>query len=304
VRTVRDGRAAAVDVGGSKLALAVVAPDLTLTRRTEIASRGRPEAELIASVHAWLSDAAVEAPCCVGVASPGIVDAAGRVALAANLPQWEGPSIAGLLEKITLPTAIVNDVKAAALAEARRGSGQDASIVLYVNLGTGFAVAVTVDGRLETGAHGAAGELGYWVGASDDEGARAGKTPLEARIGGWGVAARARMLGHDLSAAEVAAADAPTLRTLWLAVADEAARAVANAATFADPDVVVLGGGMSRDPRLRAAIEDAVARFVPVPPPVRTARFGRDAGLIGAALAAWDRATTTASGDAGRDAGA
>lgn len=111
----------------------------------------------------------------VGVAVPGIVDAdRGIAAYSANLGWRDVPLRALLSERLDgIPVALGHDVRTGGLAEGRIGAGQGADRFLFVPLGTGIAGAIGIDGRVEAGAHGFAGEIGHIV-------VRPGGTPARA----------------------------------------------------------------------------------------------------------------------------
>ena len=107
--------------------------------------------------------------------------------LAPNVPGWDGLSLpAALREGLSIDCLeLGNDVKAAALAEARWGRLRGADPALLVLLGTGVAAGIVVGGEVVTGAHGAAGEFGYNLrGPQDDD--RDRRSAGAARGGGRG----------------------------------------------------------------------------------------------------------------------
>jgi glucokinase len=99
----------------------------------------------------------------------------------------------------------------------------------------------------------------------------------------------------------VAEASDEALSVLWEGVCVEVGIAVANAATLFDPEVVVLGGGMSQDERLVAEVSAALNRLVMFRPRLELAVFGRDAALVGASLAAWELSSQISGGPRSHD---
>jgi len=84
-----------------------------------------------------------------------------------------------------LPAAFGNDVKLAALAELTWGALAKVAHGVYLNLGTGIAATLVVDGQVVDGAHGAAGEIGYWLtGSAMPQAAAQGAAPTEEALGG------------------------------------------------------------------------------------------------------------------------
>src|SRR5207245_1934226 len=100
-----------------------------------------------------------------GVAVPGIVDAERGVAVyAANLGWSDVPMRALLSERLDgVPVALGHDVRTGGLAEGRIGAGKGSDRFLFVPLGTGIAGAIGINGTVEAGAHGFAGEIGHVV---------------------------------------------------------------------------------------------------------------------------------------------
>lgn len=99
----------------------------------------------------------------IGLCSPGSVDSkSGIVLRTANLPCWRNFPLARRIEKrYRLPTRLINDANAAALAEARWGAGKGQASVFYVSLGTGIGTALILQGRIHEGRTGGAGEGGH-----------------------------------------------------------------------------------------------------------------------------------------------
>jgi glucokinase len=222
----------------------------------------------------------------VGAVSPGIVEA-DRVLLAPNVPGWDGLSLpAALRDGLSIDCLeLGNDVKAAALAEARWGSLRCADPALLVLLGTGVAAGIVVGGEVVTGAHGAAGEFGYNLRGPHDEIATDGRpAPLEEAVGGRGIGERGgQLLGTPMSAADVFASPDGRARALIDEALDELAVHVANLAIAIDPARVAVGGGlMSQTERVLAALERRLSSAVPFPPELVTAAFVHDGPLRGA----------------------
>jgi glucokinase len=220
----------------------------------------------------------------VGVVSPGIIREDG-VALAPNNPGWETLRLRETFAAAFpgVPVAVMNDVKAGALAESATGALVGTRSGIYLNLGTGLAAAFVVDG--------AAGEIAYQLPGPRHPVAYAdGHAPLEEIVSGQAIGANASaVLGRPVDAAE-AFALAPTHPAV-AAVVDAAIEAlathVANLAVALDPDRVVLAGGLVGQavvlvPRLAAVLR----RTVPFPPEVLVARHPFDAPLAGALVIA------------------
>ena len=206
-----------IDFGGTKVALATAAPDGSVLRSARLATKAADGAVQVVerSLHCARellarTSAATGGSClAVGAVSPGIVEA-DRVLLAPNVPGWDGLSLpAALREGLSIDRLeLGNDVKAAALAEARWGRLRAADPALLVLLGTGVAAGIVVGGEVVTGAHGAAGEFGYNLRGAQDEIATDGRpAPLEEAVGGRGIGERGgHLLGTPMSAEDANAA--------------------------------------------------------------------------------------------------
>src|SRR3954471_9544694 len=157
-----------LDFGGTKIAAAVTDADGTMLGTTVIpagAEQGA-RASLAGAVDAGrtLLDraAAGRRLAAVGVSTFGIPRADG-VALAPAIDGWADLAIGRELSRAFdgVPVRVATDVKAAARVEAERGSLAGCDPAIYLNLGTGLAVAIVVDGRVVAGRNGASGEIGY-----------------------------------------------------------------------------------------------------------------------------------------------
>jgi len=296
----------AFDFGGTKMAIATAACSGQILQRTELPTRGAEGAEqaLARAVTAGTSllretagDGAV--PRGVGVSTMGIT-LEDHVLMAPNVVGWERQAIPSLMRRAfgTDAVRVDNDVKAAARAELRWGELAGVETGLYLNVGTGFAAVLIVDGKVVSGAHGAAGEIGYNLrGLHQDEGASAGRVPLEEFVGGGAIAARAgRRFGTGTTPAELFGSVGihPGARAFVEEILTEIAFHLTNLTIALDPSRIVVGGGLMRSqdiilPRLR----DHMQRFVPFPPDVVAGRFLLDGGLMGGvalALAAAEEA--------------
>ncbi len=291
-----------LDFGGTKIAVATSSADGVLVDRSVLrtdAAAGADQALRRAVQEGRrLLERSGAPPAAVGVVCPGIA-LADRVLLAPNVPGWGEVAMAervraGLAAEEADPGPLVvgNDVKAGALAEARHGALRGSRTGLYVNLGTGFCVSVVVDGQVLDGAHGAGGEVGYQLRRAGEPGYADGHAPVEETVAGLGLGARAsQAAGRPLTATEALRSTQPQVVAALAPALDLIDLTLANACCLVDPDAVVLGGGMvaAADilvPRLDAAL----ARAVPFPPSVGTARFVDDAPLIGALTLAADAA--------------
>ncbi len=306
-----------IDIGGSKVALAtspVGDPRDRLAALTIPTRAGEGAARVLARVldaaRRITDDTQARSgttPAAIGAVSPGIVGE-DSILLAPNNPGWDRLALpSSLRDGLGVSTvAAGNDVKAAALAEARWGALAGARTGVFLNLGTGIAAAVVVDGAVLSGAHGAAGEVAYALHGPADPGFANGRAPLEERISGSALAARGRaMTGCEITAAEVfaRAPGDPALRDLLDESLDVLAMHVTNLAIAVDPAVIAVGGGLAGSfDQIRPRLEAMLARAVPFPPVLTLARFRDDAALVGALTLADEAVRPTADSNCGLDA--
>jgi glucokinase len=300
------------DLGGTDLKAGVVAPDGVIERFVRQPSRVAESAD---APYETIREAARrllepgEKIAAIGLGSPGVIDPEdGRLRGGTpHLPHWsERPLAADLRGMFGTPVAVDNDANAAALAEQRVGVARDARVVVMLTLGTGIGCGIVIDGRPLRGAHGGAGELGHVPLGRRGVPCRCGVADCvepEASGSGLARAARERGLGA-LDAAGVfarAGAGDPVARELIDGFIDRLAAVVGTVVNVLNPDVVVIGGGVSSAgdalfTPLRASLERYAlathrAGLRLVPP-----MLGERAGSVGAGLLGW---TALASASAG-----
>ncbi len=304
-----------VDVGGTK----VLAGDVTddgvvhhLTRGTTPGRHAAPEAVEEAVAEAVRRTARGRVPAAVGVAAAGFVDAEGaRVRFAPHLP-WRGQDVRRRLSDLLgAPVVLENDATCAAHAEAAYGAGRGVGSMLLVTLGTGIGGALVLDGRPWRGASGMAGEFGHMQLVPDGAPCECGRRgcweqycsgnalvrDVRARLGTEPTVLAdlcggdpARLTGPMVTAA---AADGDLLaRGAFSRIGEWLGTGLANLVAAFDPELVVIGGGVSEagdrllDPArgvLAGSLVGAGHREVP---PVVAAQLGPEAGLVGAAVLA------------------
>ncbi len=308
---------AVCDLSGRQLATAVVASGGALGARAsfdrgiaaarDLLARSAPGAELAA----------------VGVATFGI-PFEDRVELAPTIAGWEELAMGRLL-RAAFPGALIKmatDAKAAAQAEARWGALAGYDPAIYLNLGTGLAAALVIDGKVVGGSNGAAGEIGYNLRSAADLGLPLDqRTPLEDMVSGRaltqlaagrGLAASSPQepspqvsgpnesgrpdsgrpdsgrpdSGPQLTAAEIFAAAADgsaAARGLVTEYLDELAFHLVNLAILVNPARIGVGGGMARSwGQIGPRLEQALRSGAPFAPELVVARFPYDGPLLGA----------------------
>jgi fructokinase len=257
-----------IDLGGTKIEGLAVAPDGREQHRMRVASpRGDYDATLhaIAAVVERIETAAGRRGR-VGVGIPGAISPATGLVKNANSTWLIGRALREDLERrLERPVRVANDANCFTLSEAADGAAAGAETVFGVILGTGTGGGIAVRGRVLTGPNAIAGEWGHnpmpWP--DDDErpgpACYCGRTGcIETFLSGPGLAREyARRTGAALSATEIAArADGgePVARDVLARYESRLARALASVVNVLDPDVIVLGGGLSRLARLYEAV--------------------------------------------------
>jgi fructokinase len=259
-----------IDLGGTKIeGLALADDGRELDRRRVAAPRGnyddtvRAVADLVAAIEsACRAESAAELPAKVGVGVPGAVSPATGLIKNANSTWLIGRALsADLTQAIGRPVRLANDANCFALSEATDGAAAGAAVVFGVIIGTGTGGGLVVNGRLVIGANAIAGEWGHnpLPAPADDE--RPGPPCycgrsgcIETFLSGPGLARDHLVLGgDDVSAAEIALrAEHGDARASTCLDRYERrfARAIASIINVVDPDVIVLGGGLSNMTRL------------------------------------------------------
>ena len=287
-----------VDVGGTKTAVALLdgtAMGVPVTQPTDTTSAETLIAQLVAAVGAAGEAAAV------GIAVPSVVDwETGRIRSSVNIPLQDVPLRDVLRERLGVPVYLDNDATCAALAEAYDEDGRVVarSLVMFT-IGTGVGGGVVIGGRVMRGATGAAAELGHTIVGADLR-----RAPF-ADVGDYPQPGSLESLASGSALNELAGAHgiAPGHAIDLARDGDEAARAsiellgrrlgigIANAINTFDPELVVIGGGVSAagEMLLGPAREEAfryVLTGVGTRTEIRRARYGPLAGVRGAALLA------------------
>ena len=305
--------ACGIDVGGTKIAGAVVDLDGTILEEARVESPASDVEAIEKAIAGLVADLrtrhAVER---VGVGAAGYVDAGrARVLFAPNLA-WRDLDLKSELEQhIDLPVVIENDANAAAWGEFAFGAGADVDDLLMVTVGTGVGGGLVLDGELYRGAYGVAAEIGHLRVVPDGHLCGCGNRGCleqygsgsalvrEARTAAAGtsprVAALVERAGGDPAhitgpLITEAARDGDDFSLELLAtLARWLGAGIASLVAVLDPAAVVIGGGVSEagdlllDP-MRVAFESnlSVHGYRPAAE-IRLATLGNKAGVIGAA---------------------
>ncbi len=234
----------------------------------------------------------------VGVAIPGTISAKTGLVKNAN-STWinNRPFDRDLSAALGREVRVANDANCLAVSEATDGAGAGKQLVFAVILGTGCGGGISFDGRVHNGINGLAGEWGHnplpWPRADEYPGPECycGKRGcIETWISGTGLEADyQRATSRSLKGPEIASsalAGEPSAVSALSRYQDRLARALAHVVNLLDPDVIVLGGGMSRVERLYSGLSSLVQSYVfgnESDTPVVAATHGDSSGVRGAA---------------------
>ena len=293
----------AIDVGGTKIAAAVVGNDGRILAHAEAPTapdQGYGAAlERMSRMLRRVFDECGGTVAGIGIGSTGPIDPeTGIYGEVGTLPGWKGsPLAADLRREFGLPVVVENDADAAALAEVRWGVGRglprNASL-LYVTISTGIGVGVVLDGRLYHGAGGAHPEIGHMVldasgpvcycGARGCWEVLASGPALEAWMKGQNQAEplTARRICELARRGDGLARQAAVRASHYLGLG------LANLVTMFCPHVIALGGGLMQSADLLLPGALAVVREICTQVPAENtsivpAGLGKDVGLLGAA---------------------
>jgi glucokinase len=302
-----------VDVGGTKIAAAVVNPDGSivekLRRETPAHETRATEDAIIALVGELRQRHDIEA---VGIGAAGYIDEKRATVLFAPNLAWRDEPLKSIVEKaVGIPVIVENDANAAAWGEFRFGAGADVDELLMVALGTGIGGGIVLRGELFRGTFGIAGEFGHIKMVPDGRVCGCGNR------GCWEQYASGKALVREVR--EVADTKSPTASAILEAAGGDAAaitgqmvtaaakdgdrlcieafdtigawlgRGLADLASIFDPGVVVIGGGVSEagdllmDPARSSFKRELSGRGHRPEMEIRLAALGNSAGMSGAA---------------------
>jgi glucokinase len=307
--------AVGVDIGGTKVAGGLVGADGTVLDTARRATPGASVTETENAIVAVVEELAERADgpvAGVGVGAAGWFDRTGDRILFSPHLAWRNSSLrADLTRRIGGPLWVGNDADAAAWAEYRFGAARGAELALMITLGTGIGGGIVANGRLQRGAHGVAGEWGHMRVVPEGRlcacgnrgcweryasGTALAQSALEvARTSPAAAGVLLERVGGDpdrltgQAVADAAADGDPLARELIADVGTWLGQGIADLAAVLDPEIVVIGGGVSAlgeqllEPA-RARLERALpGRGFRPGPAVVAAVLGPAAGLIGAA---------------------
>ena len=305
-----------IDLGGTNIAVGVVSEEGRIVAKTSTPTlASRPYPELVRDMAACARKAMEEAGITdeevdsVGIGIPGVADKEGVVIFCTNLGWRNVPLRAEFQQYMNKPVYIDNDATVAGWAEYQAGVSRGTNSSVFLTLGTGLGAGIVINGRIWAGAHGAGSELGHVVIEVDGVPCTCGKRGCTERYcSATAIIRMAREACADApNCAIMRAVDGETDKIEAKTVFDAAREgdtvamqvfnrfikyltiAINNVISFLDPDMIILGGGVSRaGDFLLDAVKAALPKYLFYPtlpqPELRIASLGNDAGIIGAAL--------------------
>ena len=305
--SLREGKNCIIglDLGGTKLYGAISDVTGNIICDQEIKNHGKSGEECFAHAgwHARPAGRRIQAEefklLGIGIDVPGSVQLDTGLVINAPAVSMRGfPLKERLVSRFGCPVYIDNDLKQASIGEAWFGAGKNYRNVVLLAIGTGIAASTVIDGQPLRGAHARLGELGWMVPGPDFLGRKyVGFGALETEASGPGIEARARKLVsgtqserplEELNGEAVFAAARRGEAWAQQCVAetvDYLAVLIANIMAFYDPDVIILGGGVSRSSDvLIPPILKRVEGCVLTPPYIVPSALGYKAGVLGAII--------------------
>lgn len=258
-----------IDIGGTKIRLGSAAankPEQLLYTVTIPTPRSfhLAQPDILQAITVLLDGSA---PAAIGIASPGPIDRKrGTIGHPTNLHWSQAPIVSWLSTQYSCPIQLWNDTTAASICEAQFGAARSHRYALYVSVSTGIGTALTLDGWPLPGPH-------------NQEGGRMilGTTPASPTFEQIGSGtAIVKRYGHI--AAKI------TRASEWREVADHLALGLHNLLVATDPEIVVLGGGVSvHHKKFFPTLKQSLKRLDPLypPPPIVAAQYIEHAPLIG-----------------------
>jgi glucokinase len=301
-----------IDIGGTKIAGALVDIDGNIVAESKVPTPAQDPDALVDAVVALVTELSLGKEVLgVGVAAAGFIDAdQANIIYAPNLSWRNEPFKAKLQAKLPLPVIIENDANAAAWAEFRYGAGKGYQHMIMLTIGTGVGGAVIVNGQMLRGGFGIAGELGHLRVVPNGKLCGCGQHGcLESYGSGTALLKAAKDLaGSDLEIGSrlrelEAQAGELTGKQVYTAILERdpgalqiltelgswLGEAIGSLTAVLDPQVVVIGGGVSAagdlllNPIREAYLAHLPARGFRPELEIKGAEFVNDAGVVGAA---------------------
>lgn len=311
-----EGHVTGVDIGGSKLRVALADRQGEILARWGASTKNTPSPEVLVElinegVNHLLRETGVPRKSLLAIAAgaPGVTDRENGVVLATSyLGGWKDVPLRSLLQSaLHLPAVIENDVKLAAVGEHWMGAARGVRDFVFLAIGTGIAAGIFVNGELLHGPEWMAGEVGYLIvpGTPEEPARRGMPGSLENTIGGEGIRQNWLRSCDDQGVADSASATdifclARKGNAAAQGVLEKSARilayAVYNISAVLNSSLFILGGGVGTSGPLLAETRRILEAYSqPARPKLVSSAMGQDAQLVGAIRLALDVADSRIS---------
>jgi len=289
-----------IDLGGSKIEVVVLDQLFNVQHRHRVKTPSKDYKAILSTI----TDLTVEADemfggqLPVGIGTPGAISPRNGLLRNSNTVCMNGKPFKNDIEAcLNRSVSIQNDANCFVLSEARNGVAKKATVVFGVIIGTGTGGGLVVNGQLLEGKHRIAGEWGHnpmpWQRDSDrKELCYCGRyNCIETFLSGPGLSSRyLKQTGEHLTSEQIVKAAGngdPRAVQMMDRYYDQFARALAHVINILDPDIIVLGGGMSRIETIYDEIQQRLSNYVfsdYITTPVAAAEHGDASGVFGAAM--------------------
>ncbi len=304
-----------VDLGGTKIATALVDGEGRVLARTSCLTEAQEGQEkVLERMYKTVEDVLGEAGIApgelagIGIGSPGPLDSKTGLVLSAPNLGWTNVPVGDLFrERFQVPISVGNDANLAGLGEKWLGAGKNVDDLLYITVSTGVGGGIIIGGKVHTGAHDIAGEVGHIIVQKDGPQCNCGaRGCLEAIASGTAIAREAKAglkRGESPLLAKLVGDGDPTSKDVG-----QAARkgdpfstkllqesftylglGIASLLNVLDPQLVVIGGGVSNldellfDP-VRKTVKETLGTSQLADVLIVKAELGADVGVLGAAM--------------------
>lgn len=279
-----------VDGSGSVMVKSETELDRTCTKETAMQTAIRSVRELAAEY-----GIDIESLSGIGVSSPGSIDTKkGKIAIAGgNIPNWGGTEVCRIMKKeFGLHVSLANDGNCVALAEAWIGAARGCQDVLCVVLGTGIGGGIISGGKVVEGHKGYAGEIGHFMTHAGGIECGCGRRGcFEAYAATSALVREGRKLNEKWTSGRAIFVEAHAGNEIALQLIDnwtsEAANGIASLAHIFNPQIILIGGGVSAQDELviqpiRAKVNEMIMQDFADGLEIKRAELGNDAGMVGA----------------------
>lgn len=287
-----------VDLGGTKIESILLSPDMKELYRDRIPTPpGNRYEHIVKAVHDQIRTTIEKIPeksvFSIGIGIPGAVNKETGLVHNANTTCLIGKPFQSDLETLCNKKIVMeNDADCFTLIEALDGAGKGYGMVFGVIMGTGCGGGICINGGIWSGANGIAGEWGHF---SMDPGGRpcycGNKGCVETKISGSGIEASFfEMFGRPLKMKDIVEGyrqDDGPCKTIFIQFLEDFGRALGGLVSVLDPDVVVIGGGLSNIDEIYTRGVEQVQKYAfhkKIKTPILRNRLGDSSGVIGAAL--------------------